>query len=418
MAALTPEETATCQGYMKNNASPFMYASDNVVSRVASDFVKQVYKKDEIIIEQGKAQKNMFIMHSGVAERTRVDGSGSSKVIEQFGMKDTAITVGALHFLRNDKAYGNLKCVTDECIAFSLSSDKFRKSLEVPEVSENVVYSLQRQIRQTSNILRRTPLNRQVQTSQQSPIVATSVAATFESFYRSALNAYINAHLTGTPVTKLFPDMHVQVPMRVLYINGTKGTRAWLGENVDPTKYENPNFVGTAVLLAPGLIMTPISSVLEAANAGHRNPMPLHTRWTCGIMSRSVREIIFAIGLNQASDYMEERVPSFIESGVSRNMIGSLTAGTLAGYFSHVPHNLSALKLMEPNKSYTQLFKEYAKVNEDRVPKNWSAGSRTLAAQAIGILAPRAVTTRTVQIVGTFVILNGIIFCLRDVSPF
>ena len=41
--------------------------------------------------------------------------------------------------------------------------------------------------------------------------------------------------------------------MRVLYINGTKGTRAWLGEHVDPTEYENPNLVGTAVLLAPGL---------------------------------------------------------------------------------------------------------------------------------------------------------------------
>ena len=64
--------------------------------------------------------------------------------------------------------------------------------------------------------------------------------------------------------------------MRVLYINGTKGTRAWLGEHVDPTEYENPNLVGTAVLLAPGLIMTPVSSVLEAANAGHRNPMPLY----------------------------------------------------------------------------------------------------------------------------------------------
>ena len=41
--------------------------------------------------------------------------------------------------------------------------------------------------------------------------MATSIAATVESFYRSALNAYINAHLTGTPVSKLFPDMHIQV---------------------------------------------------------------------------------------------------------------------------------------------------------------------------------------------------------------
>jgi hypothetical protein len=112
----------------------------------------------------------------------------------------------------------------------------------------------------------RTPMLRQKQKT--APIVATSVAATVESFYRSALGAYINASLTGKPVAKLFPDMHVQIPMRVVYINGTKGSRAWLNNNVNPQDYSAPLAVSTAVLLAPGLLMTPMSSVLEAANVG------------------------------------------------------------------------------------------------------------------------------------------------------
>jgi len=258
----------------------------------------------------------------------------------------------------------------------------------------------------------------QKQTSAQSPVVATSVAATVESFYRSALNAYINAHLTGSPVSKLFPDMHVQIPMRVVYINGTKGTRAWLNNNIDPRDYSAPTLVSTAILLAPGLSMTPMSSVLEAANAGHKNPEPLKTRWMRGLAARAVREIIFAIGLNQAADYCEERVPVQVENGLLRNTAGSLTAGVLAGYFSHVPHNLSALKLMTPSKSYLSLFHEYASSNEERLPKHWSQQQKQTVARVLGVVAPKAVMTRTVQIIGTFVLLNGIIYSLRDISPF
>lgn len=117
-----------------------------------------------------------------------------------------------------------------------------------PSVSVDAVYGLQREVRSSSKPKQRTPLGMQKQTSAQSPVVATSVAATVESFYRSALNAYINAHLTGSPVSKLFPDMHVQIPMRVVYINGTKGTRAWLNNNIDPRDYSAPTLVRTNTL--------------------------------------------------------------------------------------------------------------------------------------------------------------------------
>ena len=50
---------------------------------------------------------------------------------------------------------------------------------------------------------------------------ATAIAAGSESYYRSALNALINAKLTGTRAA-LFPNMHIQVPTRIVYISGLK----------------------------------------------------------------------------------------------------------------------------------------------------------------------------------------------------
>eukprot|EP01063_Lacrimia_lanifica_P004665 TRINITY_DN12662_c0_g1_i1.p1 TRINITY_DN12662_c0_g1~~TRINITY_DN12662_c0_g1_i1.p1 ORF type:complete len:277 (+),score=90.17 TRINITY_DN12662_c0_g1_i1:61-891(+) len=254
-----------------------------------------------------------------------------------------------------------------------------------------------------------------------SPVFATSVAAGVESFYRSALNAFINSALLGQKVQKLFPDMHVQAPVRMMYINGIKQSRVWLANNIEPEKYGSmATAVRTAVWCGPGVVMTPISSILEAANAGNKNPEPLLTkRWLRGITARCVREIIFAVGVNQLSEYIEECVPEEkVSSPLLRNSIGSLTAGVMSGYFSHVPHNMSALKLHYPDKSYWELFVDYAKSSEARLP---SSIADPVQKQRMGwllaLVAPKALVARTTQIVGTFVLLNGIIFMLKDVQP-
>ncbi|KAI9907849.1 hypothetical protein PsorP6_004104 [Peronosclerospora sorghi] len=54
--------------------------------------------------------------------------------------------------------------------------------------------------------------------------------------------------------------------------------------------------------------MTPVSSILEAFNAGKMNPESLSTRWIRGTATRMLREVIFGVGLNQLSDYFEERM--------------------------------------------------------------------------------------------------------------
>ena len=56
-----------------------------------------------------------------------------------------------------------------------------------------------------------------------------------------------------------------------------------------------------------------------------------------------------------APQWVEERVPSALadadESPQLRNALGSVAAGSVAGYFSHVPHNLSTLKVVRSQPS-------------------------------------------------------------------
>ena len=50
------------------------------------------------------------------------------------------------------------------------------------------------------------------------------------------------------------------MPIRVLYINGTKGVRTLLNKYVNPDDYKYPNAVGLGILLAPGLTMVRLST--------------------------------------------------------------------------------------------------------------------------------------------------------------
>lgn len=59
----------------------------------------------------------------------------------------------------------------------------------------------------------------------------STLGAVIESYYRSGLNAWLNAKLMGRPPANMFPMFHVQIPTRVLYINGFK-----VGGDVDKRK--------------------------------------------------------------------------------------------------------------------------------------------------------------------------------------
>jgi hypothetical protein len=56
-----------------------------------------------------------------------------------------------------------------------------------------------------------------------------------------------------------------------------------------------------------------------------------------GIVPRSAREVIFGIGLNQLSDFFEERV-AFVSNAVLRTALASIVSGITAihGQYLHV----------------------------------------------------------------------------------
>jgi hypothetical protein len=352
----------------------------------------------------------MIIVSSGVIQETKeIQGQ-----MHTWGDTLSGRAIGAYHVLRQDAAAATSKCKTP-VLAYRMEASVLSKVLADPEVSLDVMYSLNKEIRRHMNMLQ-TPLLEQH--AKPTPIFATSVAAAIESFYRSALNAFLNAKLTGQAPTSLFPNMHVQVPTRVAYINGFKGIRHFLEKNVDADEFSNPKMVRFGLTIMPGIIMTPVSSMLEACNAGHMNPEPLHTRWIRGLAPRAVREIIFGIGLNQLSDYFEERIPlDDTQNPALKNALGSMGAGVVSGYFSHVPHNISTLKLMNPQKSYLRHLKDLINHAESRVPNNIQAPrARWIAATMLAFLFPKGLFIRTSQIVGSFIILNGTITSLKDVN--
>eukprot|EP00536_Pseudo-nitzschia_multiseries_P012104 jgi/Psemu1/207730/e_gw1.445.26.1 len=237
------------------------------------------------------------------------------------------------------------------------------------------------------------------------------VAAGMESYYRSALNAQVNRVLTGVKA-ELFPNMHIQVPMRVAYIAGFKGLRAYMDRFNEEDTPLDIFWKRLGITIAPGIIMTPLSSVLEASNAGHLNKEPMTTRWMRGITARCGREILFGLGLNQLSDYFQERL-QFPDRPIMSNMVGSLMGGVVSGYLSHVPHNLSTYKLLEPHRSYPDLYLNAhgtgaAVTGATTAIVNYSASQQAVRFMAATIF-PRGLMVRTVQIVGSFIILNGTI---------
>ncbi|CAN8074304.1 unnamed protein product [Agarophyton chilense] len=147
---------------------------------------------------------------------------------------------------------------------------------------------------------------------------AFAVAPVVNYYYRSALIAIFSRRLSDIS-TPLFSNMHCHHPARVA--------------------------VRFSKTIAPGVIITPISSILEAFNVGHVNSQPLSRRSLHGSVPRLSREVLFVVGLNQLSDYMEERYRSVAPDALATNMADSLIAGVVAGYLSQMPYNLSFSRL-------------------------------------------------------------------------
>jgi len=445
---LSSEDEKSCQELLKG-CEMFHRLSGGQIETLARDMNVRSYKQNEIIVNQGSPVTSFFLVKDGDVRREYVDPDSGQKHRVEFEIK--ARSIHSMSILGGDRAHNTVKCDQNTCKLFEMPRQRLMKILlnEEPEIGVGIAKSLASHVREVSKKYR-TPLFEQQQQIIQS-MPAVMVAAGMESYYRSALNSQVNRVLTGVKAD-LFPNMHIQVPMRVAYIAGFKGLRAYLDRyNEEDTSVDIVNDDGTSatitaesetddsnrkfwkrlgIAIAPGIIMTPLSSVLEASNAGHLNKESMTTRWIRGITARCGREILFGLGLNQLSDYFQERL-QFPDRPMLSNMVGSLMGGVVSGYLSHVPHNLSTYKLLEPHRSYPDL---YLNVFVERsVPpflerylarQAHGAGASVDGAsaaivnyshsqQAVRFMAatifPRGLMVRTVQIVGSFIILNGTI---------
>ena len=93
---------------------------------------------------------------------------------------------------------------------------------------------------------------------------------------------------------------------------------------------------------------------------------------------------------------------------------GSLTAGIICGYLSHVPNNLSTLKLLHPEKSYTEHTKGLISASYRRVPATVPKTARWAVASFLALAAPAGLMVRTTQIAGSFCIINGVITAMSN----
>ena len=404
-----------------SKSTMFKHASKDNLELIASKMRRVDLNKGEVIYYQGDPTREMFIVTRGTVTRTRLEEREHEH--ENLGSKGSEATIGALHLLRNEPYYATVRCAQN-VVCYALSSVELEQLLkESPSLAGEVIHALAKDVLAQQVILRTALLSQRAPAEQtNAPLMTalyTSVGASMEAFYRSALNAQLNATLTGQPVAAYFPEMHVQLPLRVAYINGFKGLRLAVQQAFRPDDWAWPESMSLVAACMPGVIMSPISGLLEASNAGHSNPAPMATRWIAGATPRMLREIMFGISINQLSEWCEERVPEALFQGAaSRNFVGSMTAGVACGYLSHIPHNLSALKLLQPQKSYAHHFSGLVEDSAARLPSGLALprSGRWALAAAAAVLMPKGVTIRSTQIAGSFAIINGTINLMARMS--
>ena len=458
---LSKEDVESCTRLLKE-CEMFHKVPQELLAKVVKEMTVRHVQNNEKFVQQGEECDRFYLLEEGEIVRKHYDENTGKKQTVRFVIK--ASSLNTMRVLSGDCYHDTINCVTEGgCRLYQMKRNDFIRLLEHnPALSVHIADGLSAALRNGSKTYV-TPLLQQQQ--QEVNVPAVAIAAGIESYYRSALNAMLNARLTGVRAPQFFPNMHIQVPVRIAYITGFKGLRASLENWVDPDDFTHHNSIlknstqlRLAMAIAPGVLMTPIASVLEASNAGHMNSEPLLTRrWMRGFFPRMGREIIFGLGLNQLSDYFEERwqpifspdeypstlggfiTPSYAvpddssssssssldndgnKKSMFANAAGSLTAGVVAGYFSHIPHNMSTYKLLEPHKSYGELYWNFVKQS---VPpwvhehvKHWSSPhARAVAETVAATVFPRGLVLRTTQIVGSFMILNGTINYLHGVE--
>ena len=167
----------------------FGNASEASLDKLALTMERFVFPAGSAIMRQDVLMDDAFVIASGEVRRW-MEKDGRKHIVTTFCPR----SLGLLHFFNQGPSRFNAECVT-EVVAYRLTRNNLdRVMLEYPELSRSIIRNLSTYIRQQSKSLS-TPLLEQK--SYNVSIAATSFAAGCESFYRSAMNNFINQAITG-----------------------------------------------------------------------------------------------------------------------------------------------------------------------------------------------------------------------------
>ena len=357
-----------------------------------------------ILQREDERTEAMHVVVDGTVLRTRIiDG-----VLHQIQTDMCSVSVGGLHLCDGTPSFASAMCTSD-CVVLTCTRDRYHALLhDNPHLALQLVSTLSRKLRLAHTHVR-TPLLEQ----QSAPmsLTAGSLAALMEMIYRFAFLAWATPHR----VRDLIPTIPLQVLTRGVYIYGLKHMRVIIDQNVDVRVSSHPAALRLSLACAPGLAMSPFSSLLESLHAeksAQKNSESLYLRARRGFVPRCAREVLFGLGLNQLSDYYEERVPRVVHQTQIRNALGSLSAGITVAYFSHIFHILSTMKMAHGFCSYAELWRilvEQRMVDALPFIRILNEKQRRRVGTISTVLMPRGVLLRGAQISGSFIIINGFI---------
>jgi hypothetical protein len=189
---LSRKDARVCEQLLEQ-AEMFSKVPPHLRKVLVKQFKKRELSHNEQLLKQGEPSDRFFLIESGNIHRTNVDPEhGKTRTVE-FAIK--AASINSMRVLSGDPVFTTTRCASEHCRVYEMLRENFLETLkENPDITVAIAEGLCEEIR-TGSRKYVTPLLEQQQQGVNVPAVA--IASGIEAYYRSALNAMLNARLTG-----------------------------------------------------------------------------------------------------------------------------------------------------------------------------------------------------------------------------
>eukprot|EP01065_Artemidia_motanka_P030204 TRINITY_DN36216_c0_g1_i1.p1 TRINITY_DN36216_c0_g1~~TRINITY_DN36216_c0_g1_i1.p1 ORF type:complete len:456 (+),score=131.53 TRINITY_DN36216_c0_g1_i1:59-1426(+) len=393
----------------------FSRVCESGLRQIASVCERKVFAEGDHIVHAGDTLDAAYVIVTGQVRRREEDLSEVALTLET-ATAGLRLSIGTLSLHSADPLqtqYPRDAVCSTAVVAYRIDAAKYRDLLrQHPALAIGVIESVSTHINKSDAIPRTALLAQQ---ARPVPTAVTALAAVLEAGYRLMAHV-LHTHRFATPadLPKASSQMErasaaagniaVTTGARAVFIFAAKRLRETFAGGPEASTAAQ---IGAAV--APGVVLAPLSGWLEARRkAGPWAAPRMRTDWSHGFCARAVRDGLFTLGMNQLSDFFEERCPSDWDPTV-RVVAGSAASGVVVGYATHIPHMLCSMKLRYPTCTYSDLFQRYAREAEGRLPKQLPPRLSGPAAAALAVLMPTGVVSRCAQLVVTFGLVNGVL---------